>query len=71
MSKWFEVKITSVKVVVIEVEDGQDADEAESFAVDGIDFVDVETTPIRDADLPTFKRHADEVMPLGGGVEHD
>lgn len=70
MSNWFEVKITSVKVVVVEVEPGQAADEAEEFAVDGIDFVEVESTPIPEADLPTYKRHADEVMSLSG-ASHD
>lgn len=67
MSKWYEVKVTTVKVFAVEVEDDQGEEAAMEVALDYVsDFDEADCSdPITDhAILDSIKRHADEVLPL-------
>jgi len=67
MSKWFEVKVTSLKVVAVQVEDDQDGEDALMYAIDGDStFHDAEAKEVVPDQLEAVIRHADEVMRIGG-----
>lgn len=72
MSKWFSIKVTAVKVVLVEVED--DDSEAEDTAMnlafneafglsDGVVEASSEGEVTADR-LEGHKRHADQVLPI-------
>lgn len=67
MSKWFEVKVVTVKVLAVEVEDDEDRSEAIMYGIGEVgDFDEVDCNgPIIDpVVLDSIKRHADEVLSL-------
>lgn len=69
MSVWYEVKVVATAVVMVEMETEDEAG-AQNFAATEGPFQfgdDVETvgcTLVEPAKVESFKRHADEVLPL-------
>lgn len=67
MSKWYDVVVTTVKTIAVEVEDELGEEEAIGFACDEVgDFTEAEckglvTDPV---EIDRLKRHADEVLPI-------
>jgi hypothetical protein len=67
VSKWFEVKVTTVKVWAVEVDDDEDADMATEYVLgECSEWTDVDTSKeITDpVEIDRLKRHADEVLDL-------
>jgi hypothetical protein len=66
MSKWYEVTVTAVTVLAVEVEDSEGEDEAMKVACDEVDKWDEakchEVTGTEEIDR--LKRHADEVLTI-------
>jgi hypothetical protein len=64
MSKWFEVKVTTVKVFAVEVEDDETKEMAMQYAAGEVgDFDDVEAKEVAgEVAIDRLKRHADQVM---------
>lgn len=67
MSKWYDVVITTVKTVAVEVDDDLSKDDAVEFACGEVgDFTEAEckgvvTDPV---EIDRLKRHADLVLAL-------
>jgi hypothetical protein len=75
MSKWYEVKVTTVRVMLVEIEDDMPDDEARESAMfealseagtDGVSEAEIESGPYasENRELESLRRHADEVLPL-------
>jgi hypothetical protein len=68
VSKWFEVKVTSIKVLAVEVADSEGEKEATDAAISEVwgEWDEIECSPeITDAaSLDAIRRHADEVLAL-------
>lgn len=68
MSKWFEMKVETWQVVLVEVEDDQGEEDAMTAAheeyMGGKDGQISEAILIPSELLENTKRHADEVLPL-------
>ncbi|MDR5776247.1 MULTISPECIES: hypothetical protein [unclassified Caballeronia] len=68
MSKWFEMKVETWQVVLVEVEDTEGEEEAMTAAHDefmgGKDGQITDAIEIADDNLASAKRNADEVLPL-------
>lgn len=67
MTKWYEVKITSVQVFAVEVEDCDGEDEAMEAAQNEVsEWTEIECSPeiTSSEDIDRMKRYADEVLPL-------
>ncbi|TCS35838.1 hypothetical protein EDC30_109137 [Paucimonas lemoignei] len=67
MSKWFEVKVTKVTVYAVEVEDDEDADKAQEYALneaDGFDEVEVSPEIVGAENIDRIRRHADETLEI-------
>jgi hypothetical protein len=66
MSKWYEVKMTIVKVFAIEVSDDEGEEEAYNVATgECSDADEMEATMISDPNMiDSVRRHADEVFSL-------
>lgn len=70
MSKWFEVQTTEIRNWLVEVEDDQDADDAEEVVCDEL-FSDADDTTfsvdgeVPDDEVETAKRYTDRSRVLG------
>ena len=65
MSKWVTVRCVSSKDVMIEIENFGDQDDALQVAQSMMnDYDDFEAEDVKEKDIETYKRHADEVFSL-------
>lgn len=69
MSKWYEVVVKASKVIVVEMEDDANEDDAAHYAMleADLDYSNVyesEASLLTEANVETAKRHADDVYSL-------